>query len=154
MTRSLTALTLLALCGTLTAQAGSISFSNSDPNGGGVEVPHAAQLVPQSGITIEAWVTYDETTLGTSTTNRWPTIMRTGFQSQPNAFNLRVDAGRNADRILKWTVNADSRVQVRWNFQPGQLLTWTHVAATYDGSAARLFVNGQEVGSAKTTGPL
>ena len=154
MTRSLTALTSLALCGTLTAQAGSISFSNSDPNGGGVEVPHAAQLVPQSGITVEAWVTYDETTLGTSTTNRWPTIMRTGFQSQPNAFNLRVDAGQNADRILKWTVNADSRVQVRWNFQPGQLLTWTHVAATYDGSAARLFVNGQEVGSANTTGPL
>ena len=81
MTRSLTALTLLALCGTLTAQAGSISFSNSDPNGGGVEVPHAAQLVPQSGITVEAWVTYDETTLGTTTTNRWKGLSKNASHS-------------------------------------------------------------------------
>ncbi|MGA1525924.1 MAG: hypothetical protein ACO4CZ_18320, partial [Planctomycetota bacterium] len=75
MKRSLFALTLLTLGAhsvTLTAQASSITFSNSNPLGGGVEVPHAVQLVPASGITIEAWVTYDETTLGTTTTNRWP----------------------------------------------------------------------------------
>lgn len=147
-------LSIVALSGPLAAQAGSILFSNSNPNGGKVEVAYAPQLVPQSGITVEAWVTYDGTTLGTSTNYRWPTILRTGFVTAPNAFNLRVDAGNSGNRTLKWTVNANGRVHVRWPFQPGQMLAWTHVAATYDGTEARLFVNGQQVGSAALTGAI
>jgi hypothetical protein len=34
------------------------------------------------------------------------------------------------------------------------LNTWTHMAATYDGSAVRLYVNGTQVASAPQTGPL
>ena len=79
--------------------------------------------MPQTGITVEAWVTYDDTTLGTSSPWRWPTIVRTGFNGTPNAFNFRVDAGNNGSRRLKWTVNANGRAQVRWTFNSGQMLT-------------------------------
>ncbi len=138
------------------AQARCASFSNShtDPNGARIEVPYAPQLVPQSGITVEAWITYDDTSLGNSTPYRWPTIVRTGINGAQNAFNFRIDASNNNTTELKFTVNANSRAHVRWPFASGRLLQWTHVAGTYDGTTLRLIVDGVEVASTPLSGDI
>ena len=131
----------------LLAQARCASFSNShtDSNGARIEVPYAPQLVPQSGLTVEAWITYDDTTLGNSTAYRWPTIVRTGINGTQNAFNFRIDASNNNTTELKFTVNANGRAHVRWPFASGRLMQWTHVAATYDGTMLRLIVEAARV---------
>jgi hypothetical protein len=144
------AVTSLVLTGALSAQLAGITLSNAVD--GYVEVPYSPEVVPQSGITVEAWVTYDETTLGTGW--RWPTIVRQNTNAGDESYFLRVSAGTSAARTIRWLVDANSTVSVDWNFGPGQLLTWTHLAGTWNGSEARLFVDGVLVGSSVGSGPL
>jgi hypothetical protein len=146
---SLSSLTLLAQ--PLFAQNTGIALDcNVD---GYVEVPYSAAVVPQSGITVEAWITYDESTLPTGW--RYPTLIRQGVSvGGSEDYFLRVNADNSGARVLRWkvvTANGGS-VQVNWSFAAGQLLTWTHVAATYDGATAALYINGQLVGSAVGNG--
>ncbi|MCC6783823.1 MAG: LamG domain-containing protein [Planctomycetes bacterium] len=143
-------LTALALATGLSAQNAGISLSNLVD--GFVEVPYAPQLVPQSGITVEAWVTYDDATIGTSW--RYPTIVRQNRNAGQESFFLRVQADNTNRKVIRWLVNAGTRVSVDWTFAPGQLTTWTHLAGTWDGRTARLFVNGAEVGSNPGSGAL
>lgn len=120
---------------------------------GYVDVAYSPNLVPQTGITVEAWITYDETTIGTGW--RFPTLLRQGHTTNGSEdYFLRVESGNNNTRALRWKVVTVSGVSptVNWNFAAGQLLNWTHVAATYDGSQAVLYVNGVQVGSAVGNG--
>ncbi|MBL8753743.1 MAG: LamG domain-containing protein [Planctomycetes bacterium] len=119
---------------------------------GFLEVPYSPAVVPQSGITFEAWITYDDATLPTGW--RYPTIMRQGNSGggSENMF-LRVDAHNSGNRVLTWkVVTATSQVNVSWPFAAGQLLAWTHIACTYDGAASTMFVNGVPVASAAGIG--
>ncbi len=120
---------------------------------GYVDVAYSPNLVPQSGITVEAWITYDETTIGTGW--RFPTLLRQGHSTGGSEdYFLRVESGNAGSRTLRWkvvTANGGS-VTVNWPFAAGQLLNWTHVAATYDGSQAVLYVNGAQVATATGNG--
>lgn len=120
---------------------------------GYVEVPYSAQIVPPGGITVEAWITYDDGTLPTGW--RYPTILRQGISvGGSENYMLRVNADNNGSRVLRWAVkdiNGAARI-VDWTFGTGQLLTWTHVAATYDGATLALYIDGVQVGSTAGTG--
>ena len=135
---------------TLPAQSTGIRLNNAVD--GFVEVPYSPEVVPQGGITVEAWVTYDDATIPASWS--YPTVVRQNRNAGQESFFLRVNANNNQARVLRWLVNANSIVRVDWTFGAGQLLTWTHVAGTWDGTTARLFVNGAEVASATGSGPL
>lgn len=134
------------------AQSKSATFSNSVD--AYFEVPYNDTVVPTTGLTIEAWLRYDETTLGAG--SRWPTVMRQNQNGGQESFFLRVDAGSTKNTNLRFLVNTvGSGVRTAdWNFGPGGLLGWTHVAATYDGAQAVLFVDGVQVATVAATGPL
>jgi hypothetical protein len=143
---------VLALVASL-APAQNQALSVSTPLlGGYIEVPAGNQLAPPS-ITIEAWVTYDDSTIPTGWV--YPTIGRKEFTQGVAEWFLRVNANNNNTRQLRlWINGATGVVTLSWNFTAGALAQWTHVAATYDGSFARLFINGAQVAQTAGTGPL
>jgi len=118
-----------------------------------IDVKYDKSLVPQSGITLEAWVTYDGSTLQSGW--RWPTIARQNPVPQQESFLLRVDAGTASNTAIKWFVRTSgTHAHATWNFTVGQLKAWTHIAGTYDGAFARIFVNGLEVAKAAGSGTI
>lgn len=119
---------------------------------GYVEIPYSQRVVPQSGITVEAWITYDDATLPAGW--RYPTLVRQGLSvGGSEDYFLRINADNVAARVLRWTVvTATNTVNVNWTFTAGQLNAWTHVAATYDGLSSVLYVNGAQVGTAAGNG--
>jgi len=144
-------LALPALCSPLAAQNFGLRLTNGVD--AYVDVPYAATLVPRSGITLEAWVTYDDTTIGSG--YRWPTVVRQNSTPGAETYMLRVNAANNNSLVLGFMVRTASGPRtVSWGFTSGQLNTWTHLAGTYDGSLLRLFVNGTEVASAASTGAI
>ncbi|MEZ5967272.1 MAG: LamG domain-containing protein [Planctomycetota bacterium] len=134
----------IILASTSVAQDVGLTFTNGVDTY--LETPYVPQLVPQAGLTVEAWVTYDDQ-IATGL-NRFPTIVRQNFGGGSESYFLRVNAGTTAATILRFRVSTTAgNFLVDWNFTPGQLNTWTHVAATYDGSQAVLYVNGTRVSS-------
>ena len=109
-------------------------------------------LLPQTGITLEAWVTYDETRL--STGPRYPTVVRLNPSAGKEPYWLRVEAGTTRARKLAWGVRTSAGLTlVTYEFAPGELQKWTHVAATFDGKEQVLYVNGLEKARNTAVGP-
>lgn len=148
MSRALATTLSACLCLPLFAQNTGISLTNGVD--GYLEVANSPQLVPQTGITFEAWITYDDATLGSGW--RWPTLCRQNIAPGQESYFLRVGAANTNTKSLTWKVvrTNGTAVVCNWTFAAGQLSTWTHVAGTYDGTTARLVVNGVQVAS--TTG--
>lgn len=149
--------TLIWPCAVLSLTAVAVSqnqaLSVSTPQlGGYIEVPPSNLLAPPS-ITIEAWVTYDDAALPSGWV--YPTIGRKEFTQGVAEWFLRVNANNNGARTIRlWINGSGGVVNVNWNFAAGALLPWTHIAATYDGSFARIYINGAQVAQATGTGPL
>jgi hypothetical protein len=140
------------LATSLAAQNLSLSLTNGVE--GGAEIPYSPQAIPATGITLEAWITYDDATLIPGWAH--PTIIRQRVGGAGEAYFLRVNAMNTNTTRLSFVIQRQTGLLewCEWNFSPGQLLVWTHVAATYDGTAQRLFVNGVEVASAARSGNL
>lgn len=118
-----------------------------------VDVAYDASLVPQGGVTVEAWITYDE---ALPSGWRWPTILRQNPTAAQETLLFRVDAAQSSNRNLRFYVRGTrGALNVLWRFPQGHFKTWKHVAGTYDGTAARLYVDGKEVASRTgSVGPL
>lgn len=115
---------------------------------GGVEYTNDARMVPVSGITVEAWIQYDDTTIPTGL-YYWPTIARQNVSPQMEAWNFRVNAGNAASRNLAFIVRATNNqlYTAAYTFASGEFANWTHVAGTFDGDWIRIFKDGVEVAS-------
>ena len=113
---------------------------------GGVAYAFDPRMVPPTGITVEAWITYDDATVPTGA-NYWPTIARQNVTPQQESWNLRVSAGSTGARNLQFIVRTQTNTlhAATWAFAPGELTAFTHVAATFDGQQIRLFKNAAPV---------
>lgn len=153
-------LALLFLALPLHAQGGrGLKFDNAAGKvstlGPRVEIAHSDSLAPRGGLTLEAWIIYDETTMQTGAGVRYPTIIRKGIGSrgvgEAHTFNFRVNAGGNNNTVLNFALRtidpgtgANGVTTCLYRFTPGEFAKWTHVAATFDGKEQRIYVNGVE----------
>lgn len=138
--------TCLCLAPATTAQLG-MKFTNGGPVDQYIDVPYHATLLPDTGFTIEAWITYDGTTLGPGF--RWPCIARQNVNPNAESFVFRVDAADIQLRSIKLAVRTTTGgfQQASYPFVTGEFAKWTHVAGTFDGDYIKLYINGVERGS-------
>ncbi|MCB9868672.1 MAG: Ig-like domain-containing protein [Planctomycetes bacterium] len=108
-----------------------------------VDVPYAKTLLPGTGLTVEAWVTYDGSALGSGV--RWPTIVRQNTAPGSESYVLRIDAALTSIRRLKFGVRTGLGFKEAFlDLGANELKAWTHVAGTFDGRFVRLMVDGIE----------
>jgi hypothetical protein len=96
-----------------------------------VSVTNESQLQPTEAITIAAWIKGDSWGAGTDV----DTILRKG-DNQPNNYKLEVADGKLE---LGLDANDDAGIQSIATLATGQ---WYHVAATWNGSTVKLYING------------
>ncbi len=109
--------------------SGAIDFNG---NSQFISVASATNLQPTETLTIAAWIRGDAWGSG----NRLNAIIRKG-EGNPNNYQLAIGDGRVALYL-----DTSDPVGVRGNTVLSTA-TWYHVAGTWDGSAVRIYVNGQ-----------
>jgi glucose/arabinose dehydrogenase/PKD repeat protein len=116
---------------------GALQFDGTDDR---VRIPDANSLDLTTAATFEAWV------YPTAAPSGWRTIL----QKEVEAYFFCASGGESRP-VAGGTVNSSCCPQA---VAPAALAanTWTHVAATYDGSQLRLYINGAQVASRPTTG--
>jgi hypothetical protein len=116
---------------------------------GGANVPFHPAMVPPTGLTVEAWVRFDDATMATGVPY-FPTIAGQNVDAAQPSWVLRVASGSTNNRVVEFVVAdaANAPRVVAWPFAPGELANWTHLAATYDGQVLTLFKNSAPVASA------
>jgi subtilisin family serine protease/glucose/arabinose dehydrogenase len=108
-----------------------------------VNIPDSNSLDLTSGMTLEAWVR-------PSSLGGWDTVL---LKEQPGnlLYALYANTGPGP---------ASGEIETATGYYPVYALgsmalnTWTHLAATYDGSTLRLYLNGAEVSSRAVVGSL
>jgi hypothetical protein len=111
-----------------------------------VTIPDSSSLDLKYGLTLEAWVK-------PSATQNWPTVIEK--EAAPNlsyALYANSDASFSNRPSTHMFVGGYDR-----NIRGGSTLpvgTWTHLAASYDRVALRLYVNGAQVASLPTAGAI
>ncbi|MCD4695336.1 MAG: T9SS type A sorting domain-containing protein [Bacteroidales bacterium] len=114
------------------------------------QVPDDASLDITNSITIEAWIKPDVE--GTQY------VVKKAIQDNTDGYELSLSSPTSGAgpkkfffRLNQATSSNDYRLNSATDYQTG---VWTHVAATYDGSTMRIFLNGVEDNTLPTPTPV
>jgi len=117
---------------------GAVLFDGVDA---GVDLPASDALAFSTAFTLETWVRPDADTGTLRQIVQLPSQAGGGLKIAPNGRpRVRIDLPTGIVRVTGPT--------------PLPVGTWSHLAATYDGTALRLYVDGTEIGSAAAAGAL
>jgi len=109
-----------------------------------VSIPNATGLSPTAAVSVETWVKLD------SYSGNYPRIV-----SKIGQYELILYTYAGGEGRLEWDVYTPTQVSVTTSYADRlQLGVWYHVAATYDGSAAHIYVNGVEKANRAVSGAL
>ncbi|MBT4820164.1 MAG: LamG domain-containing protein, partial [Lentisphaerae bacterium] len=131
---------VVLLCASGGADETALVLAGSKPN---VVLPDEAAFDFETAMTVETWVWFD----GGVTPPKWEAIVAKG----DTAWGLM--RYNDTNQVCFRTHNG---LQIHDLVSPVELTTdtWYHVAATYDGSAKALYLNGEEVANVPWTGPI
>jgi hypothetical protein len=143
--------------GTLVGLAPSTAWVAGGPEGGALSVQGNGYVnVPASSsidsistqVTVAAWIFLDGAIAAGSYATAISRQIGTGFGQH---YHLSVNSQQQAILFIT-TTTVGQKVLGSPMTVPQQ--TWVHLAGTYDGSQARLYVNGAEVANQPVTGPF
>jgi hypothetical protein len=119
---------------------GALSFNGTSNL---VTVADANSLDLTTGMTLEAWI--QPTAIG----SLWRCVI---LKEQPNSLIYALYAG---DSVGRPAMDVFTNADIGFSGSTALALnTWIHLAATYDGTTQRLFVNGVQVATKATTGAI
>lgn len=130
--------------GWVTGKFGSaLSF---DGVGANVNCGTDASLRPTTGISLSAWVKYDALNYyGSIMSNQhWTGDNRSGYSIHNNGSTLYFCMAATNTGVFTWATNGT----------PIAVGTWYHVAATYDGTTMRIYMDGVQEGTASAPGSI
>jgi hypothetical protein len=119
---------------------GALSFNGTNAL---VTIPSAPSLDLTGSLTLEAWI--DPSASG----GAWRTVV---FKERPGGMLYSLYANTDANSPVGQVFLNSAEQNAGGPTVP--LNTWTHLAATYDGSALRLYVNGTLAGTLNVSGTL
>ncbi|HET9667625.1 MAG TPA: LamG domain-containing protein, partial [Desertimonas sp.] len=107
-----------------------------------VTIPDTASLHLSSAMTLEAWVR------PSAVTNKWRDVIMKGNDN----YYLEATSNKSSRPAGGAIIGGSTTEAISTTALP--VNTWTHLAATYDGSALRLYVNGNLTRTTAKTGAI
>ena len=123
--------------------AGKVGQGVTFGTGGYIDIPHSPALANQQ-FTIDAWVEPNGAPLGPASNNDFwgSVIVQKGLPPPAGYTNVPISLGWSAQQqkfVFTFGIMTTERIVSTSTFPAGQ---WYHVAASYDGSTFKLYVNG------------